>query len=203
MIIMIILNEILDIIYYYYPQNCQYSSDNYQNSVEYLRYKRKINDINPREELAEKIFSCLKDIFEENSITKWTNMEIPSLHFSMLTNRNQPILDDDEELLNALNGRRIDLEIYISSLTNYYYTFGIETIRTSPSSELIFNIKKENQILSKEESQKLEDVLLSVGFDKLNDEIVHAIVPNIETDLLYNGEVKVFNCLFSDFCNKF
>lgn len=37
-----------------------------------------------------------------------------------------------------------------------------------------------------------------MGYIKLERNIASLDVPNVETELLYAGQVKVFNCLFSD-----
>lgn len=40
--------------------------------------------------------------------------------------------------------------------------------------------------------------LLLACLSKIDKSIAHKIVPDIETELHYEGEVKVFHCLFSD-----
>ena len=55
----------------------------------------------------------------------------------MLLHKNQPILDDDVELLEALNGKQMDLEIYVSLLTKSYYLYGLETRKQGELWELM------------------------------------------------------------------
>lgn len=67
-----------------------------------------------------KVYKIMQYVFPDNYIKKWRNTDYPSVHFSVLLHKNQVILDDDEELLAVLNGRRLDLEVYVSLLDNCY-----------------------------------------------------------------------------------
>ena len=193
-----LINDLIKLIYTYYPQKCRYLSNQYKNSIEYRNYIDVLKNTKCRMLLNEKCYSILKSVFSNYHITKWTNTEYPSVHFSVLLHKNQSILDDDEELLLALNGRRLDLEVYISLLGNYFYTYVIETRKCLPNNELQFNYYDEKEFLEKLQISNIKDNFASIGFIKLNKSIVCINVPDIETELLYEGEVMIFNALFSD-----
>lgn len=188
--------DIFALIYSYYPRNCGFTSKLYKRSTEYLNYKRVLKNFNRRKELDKKCYNILKSIFTINYINKWKNVDYPSLHYSVLLHDNTPILDDDEELLKLLNGRRLDLEIYISLISNYYYTYVIET--TVLCNELNFNCFEATEYISQRQEKSLEKKLGTIGYAKLEKDKAILEVPNVETELLYEGEVKVFHCLFSD-----
>ena len=196
-------SELMDLIHSYYPQNCKYMSNAYKKSNEYLKLKEKINDLGLRSRLDKKILANIKLAFPKNYIKKWTRKDYPSIHYSVLLHKNQPILDDDEELLVALNGRRLDLEVYVSLLDDYLYTFVVETIKLPNEKDLKFSIINEDSMPNTEELSSLVNNLLSLGFIKLNSEIAHELVPNIETESLYQGEVRIFHCIFTDLVNNF
>lgn len=194
-------SEFINLIYFYYPQNCEYGSTAYKKSNEYLRLKEKINDSGLRSSLKKKTLTNIKLAFPKNYIRKFTRKDYPSIHYSVLLHKNQPILDDDEELLVALNGRRLDLEIYVSFLGNYFYTFVVETIKPSNEKNLKFSILNENSISYTEELSSLTNNFLSLGFIKLNREIAHEFVPNIKLEC--QDEAKVFHCIFTDLVNNY
>jgi hypothetical protein len=195
--------ELFETIYSYYPQNCNYLTDEYQKSKYHLLFLNKINDTKNRRLVKNNIFNVIQNIFPDNYITEWTDETYPSVHFSILMNKYQDILDDDIELLTVLNGIRIDLEIYISLLEKYYYTYIIETNKFNHHNELSFKIEDENNVVEIESLNLLRNELFSLGYNKLSKNVAHKIVPNIETELLYDGEVKIFNCLFSDMEKEF
>lgn len=109
---------------------------------------------------------------------------------------NQSILDDDNELLYALSGRRLDLEIYVSLISNYYYFFIIET--KFLNNKLSFNYHEVKEFISVNQAEHLDKKFNFMGYIRLERNIASLDVPNVETELLYAGEIKVFNCLFSD-----
>ena len=189
--------NILQIIYKYYPQNCEYLTNLYKKSEEYLQYENIVNNSELRENLHDKFLQVLKSVFTDYYINIWSNKDYPSLHFSVLLHKNQPILDDDEELLDALNGIRLDLEIYFSFLSNYFYTFIIKTSKSMESSDWQFSLQDEEYLI-KNEIYSLTNACKTLGYQKLDYHTAHTIVPNVETELLYEGEVKIFNCLFTD-----
>jgi hypothetical protein len=193
-----LINDLIKLIYTYYPKKCSYLSNQYKNSIEHRKYNDVLKKSKCRIQLNEKCYSILKSVFSDYHITKWTNTEYPSVHFSVLLHKNQPILDDDDELLLALNGRRLDLEVYISLLGNYFYTYVIETRKCLPNNELQFIYYDEKEFLEKSQISNIKDNFMSIGFTKLCKSIVCINVRDIETELLYEGQVKIFNALFSD-----
>ena len=195
--------EIMESIYTYYPKNCSFEDKKYKATEEHMRYETILKDTKWREKISNKIYKIIQSIFISNYITKWTNNEYPSIHYSVLLHKNQSILDDDEELLAILNGKRLDLELYVSLLDSYYYLYVIETLKASNKNEWKFNYYNADEFVGEEEMNLLTEKLLIEGFSKIDRNIVHKIVPYIETELHYAGEVKIFHCLFSDVENMF
>lgn len=67
-------------------------------------------------------------IFKDYAVVDWSNIEeYPCYEFVTLLHKNQPILDDDTELMIQLNGLRTDLFLYISSVSDYYCYYIRET----------------------------------------------------------------------------
>ncbi len=190
---------IIEKINMYYPKKCSYKDKVYKNSKEYIRYKTVVNDMKLRDKVNKKIYETMQFVFPSNYIKQWTHTEeYPSVHFSVLLHKNQSILDDDEELLAVLNGRRLDLEVYVSLLDNYYYIYALETLKHVDRNEWKFNCYDAGEFVGEEEMKLLTSKLSFAGFSRIDKNIAHKIVPDIETELHYEGEVKVFHCLFSD-----
>ena len=69
-----------------------------------------------RAETDQLFYYDFNSTFPNNHVKRWTVEDYPSVHYTVLLYKNQPILDDDEMLLDALPNRRLDLKIYISLL---------------------------------------------------------------------------------------
>lgn len=193
--------DLFNTIYSYYPKYYSFGSKLYMNSSEYLNYQKILLNKNNRIKLGDKCYFILKQVFKNYVVKKWESIEYPSLHYSVLLHYNQPILDDDLDLLFALNGKRFDLEIYVSLISNYFYSYIIET--NLINDELIFNYHESKKVISKEQEELLYNKMTSIGLKKLKKNIANLAVPNVETELLYKDSVKVFNCLFSDIEKNF
>ena len=190
------LDELYQLIYYYYPLRCAYSSVEYQNSEKFKRLKKVINNNEQRIKLDKVIYCCLDTTFQNNYVKKWTSVDYPSIHYTILLHKNQPILDDDEELLDVLNNRRLDLDIYISLLSNYYYSFVVETTRED-NGKLSF-ICYQDDLFTPDYSKILNKCMKKLGYCKLDSKIVHCQVEDVNTELKDTSETTIFHCLFSD-----
>lgn len=190
------VSDIFDIIYSYYPKNYNFTSKSYMNSIEYRNYQTVLQDACRRIKLRDKCYSTICHVFMNNCIKQWESVEYPSLHFSVLLHENQAIMDDDIELLYALSGKRLDLDIYVSLISNYFYCYVIET--NLVNKELIFSYHQNEKFISRSQKEFLDRKMDSIGFKRLERNVADIDVPNVETELLYKGEVKVFHCLFSD-----
>ena len=170
---------IIEKINMYYPKNCSYDDKVYKNTKEYIRYKTVVNDIRLRDKVNKKIYEIMQSVFPSNYIKQWTHTEeYPSVHFSVLLHKNQPILDDDE-LLAVLNGRRLDLEVYVSLLDNYYYIYALETLKHVDRNEWKFNCYDAGEFVSEEEMELLTNKLSFADFSRIDKNIAHKIVPGI------------------------
>ncbi|GHU57137.1 hypothetical protein AGMMS49975_22000 [Clostridia bacterium] len=194
-LIIITQNELFKLIYNYYPQNCEFDSQSYRNSVEHLRLNKIVKDKNMRYQVSIKSYDCLKRVFSNYHITKLNNDYYPGVSYSVLLHKNQPILDDDEDLLFALNGKRFDLDVYVSLLSKCYYICVVETLKIKDC--LKFSVIDDTRFFI-EEINKLDQSFSSLNFIKLDSDIICHIVPNVETELLDIGNVRIFNCLFTD-----
>lgn len=189
-------NEIYQIIYYYYPHQYAYSSVEYQNSEQYKRLKKVINNYEQRIRMDKEIYGCLDTNFQYNYVKKWASVDYPSIHYTILLHKNQPILDDDEELLDVLNNKRLDLDIYISLLGNYYYSFIVETTRKE-NGKLSFACYQDD-LFTSDYSKILNQCMNQLGYYRLNSKIVHCQVEDVNTELKDSSETTIFHCLFSD-----
>lgn len=199
--------KILDIIDKYYPKECDFDSKKYQKSKEHKRLKKVLDDKELCKKREKGFYKLVCEVLPQYYVWRWTGKSqrkyYPSTHIGVLLHENQPILDDDIELMEALGGRRFNLEIYISRISNYYYIYVIEYIydKDKPEHERwSFAIHPETHILNKQDLKKLHQKLEEKGLVRLSDKMAHMEVPYIKTALLprYGRKVRIFNCLFSD-----
>ena len=193
--------KILDVIDKYYPKECAFTERTYQNSIEFKNYKKVIDNLILREEKDEKYYDLISSVFSEYYVKRWTNATYPSFQYSILLHKNQPILDDDIELMRKLNGKRLNLEIFISRISNYYYMYtSKDMFCNNNDKKWKFYSYDETYVLEKKYIDYFDKEMKKMGMIKLNREMVHIKVPFIETELLPipNHDVEIFNCLFSD-----
>ena len=196
-------NELLSLIYHYYPQKCSFSSHEYQASDEYSRYLSVINDDAKRTQINKRLFPSIVEYADGYAVMlreHSDNSNYPSIQYTILLHKNQPILDDDVDLLLALGGRRLDLEFYFSLLENYCYYYIIETVGREDIWSWKFSVLTDEQLPQQEKElvNMLCSKMSSFGFKLLNRKLAHKVVPEVETDLIPIGSVTVFNCLFTD-----
>jgi hypothetical protein len=190
---------IVKAIYRYYPKNCSYMDNTYKKAPEYLCRQKVLCDRTLRKNLQHKVKEAINAVFADYYVsTRHHSVDYPSEHFTILLHKNQPILDDDEVLLDSLGGIRLDLEVYFSLLSSYFYAFAIRTTRNEEKPcGLEFSSQDEPWINNK--ICQLSHACRSFGYRLMPYETAHMIVPDIETELLHKGEVKILNCLFSEF----
>lgn len=192
--IMMKLDYIISIIYNFYPKHCEYGSKYYKKTKEYKKYLKHIKKIKYKN-MEKTIDKVLKNYY----LKTWPIKNEAGIHFSVLLHKGQDILDHDVMLLESLGGRRLDLEVYISKLTKMYYLYVMETIHMND--EWTFKVFDVDKFVDKEIISNLEILFTQQGFSRLTRDLINEIVPGIETELHYEGEVKVFHCLFSDLEN--
>lgn len=198
--------EIMDIIDNYYPKECDFGSKKYKQSKEYKRYKKIIDDKVSCKKMEHEYYELICSIFPQYYVWRWTGKvqrTYPSIHFSVLLHENQPILDDNIELIKVLGGRKFNLEIFISRISKFYYVYTNEDIYDENKTENAgwsFDSHSETFILKKKDLKQLYKKLEEKGLIRLNRKIAHMEVPFINTELLPVKEhkVEIFNCLFSD-----
>jgi len=146
----------------------------------------------------QKIFREIVRNIKEYSVIDWTDETACCYEFKILLHKGQDILDDDKGLIKALGGVRNDLRVFISVLEPYYYLFVEETKYVENNDQWLFRTIK----LPAQEAVKIikevEDCLLLKGYQRLLDDDVETVVPDIETELSELTKATVFDCLFTD-----
>ena len=180
-------NTLLKCIYKYFPPYSIF----YANKRIHLQSKDKL--------FQEIVLKKLSKIFNSYAVVDWTEEESFCYEYKILLHENQPILDDDIELMKALHGERNDLWVFVSILAPYYYVKAEKT-QYCEGDKWLFN----NLIISDDKIQKLlieiDKYFLDMGFSKLSDEDIKIRVPFVATELKSYNEVTVFDCLFTDYC---
>ena len=194
--------KVLKIIGKYYSRE-QYGSPEYLHSKEYKRYKKILEDKALFKKKQKEYYDMLRTVFPHYYVQRWDNMTYPCLQFSILLHKDQPILDDDVELMDALGGKRYNLDVFISRISNYYYACTFEHIYNPGQDfehEWMFDSHGAAYALKKKYLKRLKREMKKKGVSKLSRAVAHSKVPFIETELLPRDkyEVRVFNCLFSD-----
>ena len=172
---------------------------------EYRRYKKILEDKALFKKKQKEYYDMLRTVFPHYYVKRWDNMTYPCIQFSILLHKDQPILDDDVELMDALGGKRYDLDIFISRISNYYYAYTSESVYNPGQDfehEWMFDSNGPAFALKKKYLKRLKSEMKKRGVSKLSRAVAHVKVPFVETELLpvpeHNDEVRVFNCLFSD-----
>lgn len=183
----------------YYPKNMKFSSKAYKSSIEYIRANEKRNNAKNDIRKINYFFDNLKKIFKQYEVLNWINFDYCNCYeYIILLHKNQPILDDDTDLMEKLGGKRLDLHLYISVLEKYYYFSIEETELEFETNEWKFNTIPNYPISIEKEVDKLNDFFAYENYYNLKFELVNEKVDNIETELKYKGETTVFDCIFTD-----
>ena len=196
---MIILDKILETIYFYYPQNISYSDRKYHLSTQIKRLVRKRREHSENGSYSYQINEILAQIFEDYEVIDWTDLESANdYEYRILLHQNQLILDDDILLINSLGGKRLDLFLFISILDNYYYFFINETILDNHTNKWVFKYISTYSTEIKNVIDKMQAVLFQNGYIEITSELANTIIEDVETELKGKGKARIFDCLFTD-----
>lgn len=188
------MEDILSRIYQFYPKGIAYDDSGYQTSKEYIKLCNTRNEYKGRNK---ELLVKLKNSLPNFSITDWTNLEENNcMQYEILTVENQDILDDDIELMDALGGTRIDVDLYISIIGHYYFYKITKTELKDDTWDFSSDVDYNDNL--KMITRKIELLMDSISLMKVDSDLCMTIIPDIETELLNVGEVNVFNCLFTE-----
>ena len=191
--------KILNQIYKYYPKNMFFNTEKYQNSNEYLRKKKKRKRAYGNLEYKYCIENKLRTIFKDHVVSDWTDLKNYNCYeYRILLHKNQPILDDDINLMTMLKNERLDLFIFISILEKYYYIQFNETKYEPKDNKWIFKILEKYPGNLKTELNKLKKTFSLEDYTELTEKIVKEKVDCIETEFGEIGETTIFSCIFTD-----
>ncbi|MCI8340614.1 MAG: hypothetical protein HFJ73_03350 [Eggerthellaceae bacterium] len=115
--------------------------------------------------------------------------------YRILLHPDQPLLDNDRELLEALGNVRYDLEVYCSMLAPFFY---MACVKTS-FSQLHDG---ERWVFSSESAPfpsvpiKVMNVLKEAGFSELPRSVALHEVPDLDVEFVEQGKAILFGCLF-------
>ncbi len=193
-----ILNEINETISLYFPRDVRFNEYNYITSIEYKNLL-KIRGNHLFEKFKNDIEKSIQKVYKEYAVVDWTDISDSNCYeFKILMHKNQPILDDDIELIRYLRWERLDLRIFISILNKYYYYFFEESTYDINIEQWDFHTITVYNKEMKNATNHLNNIMESKGYQELSTEIVNKRVENVETQYLEKGQVKIFNCLFTD-----
>lgn len=187
-----ILKEALACAYEYWPR--------VNDSLEVVREK----DVRRRQMVQEgtagwrcRLYEALKEALPGFEVIDYTDDEGDAccVGYIVLLHPDQPLLDDDEELLEALHGTRYDLEIYCSMLSPFYYMECRRTTLTQldDGKRLTFaRAASPCPAVPKKVAETLEEV----GFSALSRPVILHPVPDLDVEFVPMGKTILFSCLF-------
>ncbi len=193
------LDEVLNVIYTYYPKKLYFNDSKYKGSPQYIRLmenrKENLDNLNSGESLKAE----LQQILKQYSILDWTDLESSNCYeYRVLLHKGQSIMDDDVQLIESLGGTRFDLYLFISILNNYFYYFVSKSMLNCNSNKWEF----ENIDYYSEDVQDVVNVVKKFfvlkNYKQITKDIAETIVEDIDTEYIEKGKVKVFNCLFTE-----
>ena len=191
------IEEILNIIYSYYPKDVSFNDIKYKLSVQYCNSMKKKSEHTTNTLIKKDIYSTLINALKGYEIIDWTDLSSSFCYeFRILLHKNVKILDDDIKLIKMLKGKRLDILLYVSILSNYFYFDINETkyINNKWEFRYINKLPIEIEYLT----SIINQCLISLGYYGLTSDIVHTYVDHIETEYKDKGKVTVFDCLFTD-----
>jgi len=194
-----ILNEINETINLHFPKGVNFNEYSYITSIEYNNLLKIREEHLYNWKFKKDLEESLQTVYKDYAVIDWTDIPNSNCYeFKILVHKNQPILDDDIELIRYLGWKRLDLRIFISILNKYYYYFFEESTYDINIEEWNFRTITEYNQEMKDIINHLNNVMSSKGYQELSSEIVNKIVEDVETQYLEKGQVKIFNCLFTD-----
>lgn len=202
------MNELLSLVYHYYPRECSFTSREYKTASEYSRYLNIVNDIAKRTKMEKKLFPNIVECADGYCVMQREHSDYsnyPSVQYTVLLHKNYRILDDDVDLILSLDGKRFDLELYFSLLGDYYYYYITETVGGKDTSAWNFSVLADEQLPYQE--RELVNLLCAkastLGFKLLDNSLAHMMVPEVETELVSSGNATFFNCIFTDMKTRY
>lgn len=196
---MVNLNALLKEVYEVYPRGIFLEDETYKQRNEYLKREQKKENTKKSDDFRV-IYQNIKEIFDNYEVVNWSNIEEhPCFEFVILLHKNQPILDDDTDLIHQLNGVRHDLFLYVSYISNYYCYYIRETKYSEESGEWSFKkIRLEDNQNIVALIQDMNTYLTNIGYELLSQEILSYRLPDIDLELVSFGAATIFHCLFTD-----
>ncbi len=181
--------------------NKYYAPESKKGSDIYLE-KQKMREQKIQEKDGSEILKLLKNISKDYAVVDFTDEEACCYEYFILLHKNQDILDNDTELMKALNGLRYDLKIFISILDKYYYMF-IEEITYDETNVLwSFDIKNlDKRYINQDVDTLIKNIDTALryrGYLKLYYEDVIRHISDIEVTYKEIQDVLVFDLLFTD-----
>lgn len=199
--------DIINTIYKFYPKNIPYSDKRYKKSREYKNLLICRNNALLDEKFRQYLKKKLENIFIDYAVSDFINLNNDtSYRYHILMHKNQPILDDDINLIKNLDGIKYELIFVLSYLDNYCYYYILETKFDFCFKKWSFRdkfnnrdfIEIENQFFQSDEIRKINNFLSENNYSFISDDFINLIIKDIETELCDFGETKIYNALFSD-----
>ncbi len=128
----------------------------------------------------------------------FTDEEFPGLTFKVLLHKNQDILDDDRELIEALGGVKYELIIYISMISPFYCMYIQQMDYQVTNNNEIWYFSLDEKYLNYKEAEDVRNYLTNIGLQeiKLSDSFV--LVEDRETFYTELGKTTIYDCLFDN-----
>lgn len=187
-------NRLLQDIYFFYPTASEKDTLDCEKKL-----ACRTNKIKYKKPLKENDFyDEIQRIAHGFAVVDWTDMNSCCYELKILLHKNQEVLDDDVELMSALNGTRYDLRVFISVLHPYYFLFIEETRYIEALDKWLFNSKSVSSIEGNRLSKEICSYLSQRGYFEITNIIAKEIVPDVQTELKDVGQATVFDCLFTD-----
>ncbi|SMB93718.1 hypothetical protein SAMN00017405_0083 [Desulfonispora thiosulfatigenes DSM 11270] len=191
------LDKILKFIYSFFSDINYVENNNliYEFNNDNLNLNKKDDKV-----IGLNILKKIQNLIPEFKVIDWTDLEDTRCYeFRILLNKVENILDDDNDLLKVLGGKRQDLYLFISRIANYYYMYIEDTEFNEDTGELKFTKNISFDKYSLDIKNKLEMLMNDLGYIRLDDEVAKTVILNVETEYLEKNKVKIFNCLFTEF----
>jgi|GEM_PF-1156281 len=192
--------KILKIIYSFLPEDEKNKCDVFNFS----KYVNKTLQIQKCKEKCNAILSSFQNTFNSFIVVDWTDFDSGNCcELKILLHENENLIDDDKALLKKLGGKRRDLRIFLSLISEYCFYFVEETEYNEKTSGWTFTSISENEAMDSNTIKKLNELIKELGYTRINQELAKMIVPDIKMDFIDAGNVTVFNCLFTDLIELF
>lgn len=199
--------DIVNTIYKFYPKNIPFNGRQYKKSREYKDLLICRNNALLDEKFRQYLKKKLENIFIDYVVSDFVDLNNDtSYRYHILMHKNQPILDDDINLIKSLDGIKYELIFVLSCLDNYCYYYIVENRFNFYLKKWNFRdkfknrdfVEIENQFLQSDEIRKFNNFLSENNYYFISDNFINLIIEDIETELCDFGETKIYSALFSD-----